>query len=267
MLLSLSEYPVIAHRGNSAHAPEDTLESLRQGLALGADAAEFDVRLTRDGHVVLHHDPAVDRTSDGRGEVRAKSLAELSALDFGYRFTRDGGATYPWRGRGIRIVTLEDVLETFPFERFVLEVKSPEASAETLRLLARHNARQRCIVGSFDLAALAPFRAAGFATGAAREEVVRLLLRSALPGVVRQVPFQALLITPNFRGLPLPVVRFARMVRAAGVPTNVWTVDDPRQAQRLWAGGVQGILSNDPAAILRAAGRDPAPMPGGGATA
>lgn len=262
MLLSLTERPVIAHRGNSAHAPENTLESLRQGLALGADAVEFDVRLTRDGQVVVHHDPTMDRTSNGAGAVRDTTLAELRLRDYGFRFTRDGGATHPWRGRRIGIATLAEVLETLPFAPFVLEVKTPEASAETLRLLQHHGARDRCVVGSFHLAALTPFRAAGFATGAARAEVLRLLLRAARPGRPARVPFQALIVPPRFRGLPLPVPRLASMARAAGVPTHVWTVDDPARARHLWAHGVQGMISNDPAAILAAAGRTPEPMPG-----
>ena len=262
MLLSLSERPVIAHRGNSVRAPENTLESLRQGLALGADAVEFDVRLTRDGQVVVHHDPTIDRTSDGTGAVRDTTLAELRMRDYGFRYTRDGGATHPWRGRRIGIATLAEVLELLPFAPFVLEVKAPDAAAETLRLLHYHGARARCIVGSFHLAALAPFRAAGFATGAARAEVVQLLLRAARPGGPARVPFQALLITPRFRGLPLPVRRLARMARAAGVPTHVWTVDDAAQARRLWAHGVQGMISNDPAAIVAAAGRAPEAMTG-----
>jgi len=263
VLLSLNARPVIAHRGNAAHAPENTLESLRQGLALGAHAVEFDVRLTRDGHAVLHHDATVDRTSDGTGAVRALTLAELRGLDFGHRFTRDGGATFPWRGKGVRIVTLDDVLDAFPFDPFILEVKTAEAAAETLRVLQAHHARDRCIVGGFDLAAIVPFRRAGFATGAARREVAALLLRAGLPGGPRQVGYQALIVTPNFRGLPLPVCRFARMVRPLGVPTHIWTVDDPPTALRLWAGGVQGIISNDPGAVLGAAG----PMPGGRPTA
>src|SRR3990167_4313755 len=95
-LLDPTQRLVIAHRGNSMHAPEDTLESLRQGMALGADGLEFDVRLSADGVPVVIHDPTLDRTTDGSGPVAACTLAELRALDAGYRFTRDGGRTYPY---------------------------------------------------------------------------------------------------------------------------------------------------------------------------
>lgn len=249
---------MIAHRGDSANVPEDTIESLRAGLALGADGIEFDVRLSQDGHVMVIHDPSVDRTTNGTGEVRAMTREQLQQLDAGYRFTRNDGLTFPWRDRRVRMPTLDFVLECFPHERLILELKTAEASAETLRLLQHHGARDRCLVGSFHEQALAPFRAAGFATGATKADVIRLyqrIWRRIQPGAL---PYDALMITPRYRSvLPVPVGRFVRMAAACGVPTHVWTIDDPAQAQRLWAMGVHGIMSNNPATILRAAGREP----------
>jgi glycerophosphoryl diester phosphodiesterase len=261
ILLDPDARPIVAHRGNSAFAPEDTLEALRQGVALGADAIEFDVRLSRDRHAVVLHDPTVDRTTDGVGAVAALSLAELQQLDAGHRFTRDEGRTFPWRGRGITIPTLVEVLETFPAIPFILELKSADASAETKRVLERCGAESRCIVASFDDAALAPFRGTRFAIGASRSDIVRLYRRALLPGGPKRLPYQALCIPPRFRGVPLPVRRLARMARAAGVRTHVWTVDSPRRAARFWKAGVNAILSNDPGAILTSVGRAPAPLP------
>jgi glycerophosphoryl diester phosphodiesterase len=246
---------VVAHRGNSACAPENTLEALEQGVAVGADALEFDVRITRDGQVVLLHDPTVDRSTNGTGPVASLTLGEVRRLDAGFRFTPDAGRTFPWRARGITIPTLSETLDAFRTMPMILEIKTPEASSETRRLLARHDAAARCLVGSFNAAALAPFRGSGIAFGASRREVVQLYARTLLPGGPRQLPFDALVIPPAFRGLPLPVLRFARMARRCDVPTHVWTVDDPGIAGRYWDGGVNGIISNDPARILAAAGR------------
>ncbi len=264
ILLDPDARPIVAHRGNSAFAPEDTIEALQQGVALGADAIEFDVRLSRDGHVVVLHDPTVDRTTDGRGAVASLTLAELKRLDAGHRFTRDGGRSYPWRGRGIAISTLDEVLAAFPGLPFILEVKSADAGAETKRVLERHSAESRCVVGSFDDAALAPFRGSRFATSASSVDVVRLYRRAVLSGSPRRLPYQALCIPPSFHGLPLPIRRFAHMGRAAGVTTHVWTVDDPRRAARFWDSGVNAILTNDPGAILTSVGRalaSPLPHP------
>src|ERR1700752_3879311 len=109
-LLDTAAQLVIAHRGNSAFFPENTLESFDQAVAIGADALEFDVRLSRDGRAVVIHDATLERTTNGAGEVAALTVDELQRLDAGYRFTHDGGRTFPFRGRGLTIPTLEMVL-------------------------------------------------------------------------------------------------------------------------------------------------------------
>jgi glycerophosphoryl diester phosphodiesterase len=255
VLLDPAAKLVIAHRGDSAHFPENTLESLRQAMVLGADAIEFDVRLSRDGQAVVMHDPTVDRTTDGTGAVSAWTLEQLQRLDAGYHFTRDGGGTFPFRGLGMSIPTLELVLSVFPGVPMIVEVKTAEASAEVKRLLARTGAEGRCLIGSFDDAAIAPFRDTPVAHSASRREVIGLFARALLPGAPSRLPYQALAIPPSFNGLPLPVMRFARMARRAGATTHVWTVDDPAQAERYWAGAVNGIITNDPGTILASAGR------------
>jgi glycerophosphoryl diester phosphodiesterase len=255
LLLDPEARAVVAHRGDSAHAPENTLESLRQGASLGADALECDVHLTRDGQVVVIHDATVDRTTNGSGAVASLTLAEVQRLDAGFRFTRDGGRTFPWRGRGVSVPTLEELLDALPETPLIIEVKAAAAARATGLLLERTGAAARCLIGSFLASALTQFRDSGIARTASRDDVVRLYLRALLPGAPRSLPFQALCIPPFFNGIPLPVLRFARMAHAAGIPTHVWTVDDPALARRFWDGGVNSIISNDPALILAAAGR------------
>ncbi len=258
ILLDPDAHPVIAHRGNSAHCPEDTREAFRSGLALGADGLEFDVRLSADGVAMVIHDPTLERTTDGTGEVRAHTAAQLQALDAGAKFTHDLGATYPWRGQGVRIATFEQVLEEFREIPFIVELKTAEAAPEVLRLLRRFGVERRCIVGSFIQDALVPFREAGVATGAAQTDMIKLYARTLLPGGPATLPYQALLIPPHHEGLPLPIRRFAAMARHAGLVTHIWTVDDPQEARKFWDRGVNGIMSNDPAEIL-AARRDSLP--------
>ncbi len=254
-LLDTAAKLVIAHRGNSAFAPENTLESLEQGVALGADAIEFDVRLTRDGRAVVVHDATLERTTNGIGTVASHTLAELQQLDAGCRFTADGGRTFPFRARGIRIPTLESVLAAFSAIPFILEIKTAAASAEVKRVLEIGRAASRCLIGAFDDNAIAPFRGSAFAHGASKRELIRFYARAALPGGPSEVPYEAVVIPPRYKLLPLPVHRFAKMARGAGVPTHVWTVDDPAQARRYWDGDVNGIITNDPAAMLASIGR------------
>ncbi|MGZ5241412.1 MAG: glycerophosphodiester phosphodiesterase family protein, partial [Caldimonas sp.] len=96
ILLDPQARPVVGHRGNRARAPENTLESFREAVALGADAVEFDLRVSRDGALVVIHDETLERTTDGSGPVALRTVAELKRLDAGARFTRDEGRTFPW---------------------------------------------------------------------------------------------------------------------------------------------------------------------------
>src|SRR5918911_3284289 len=108
-------WPVnLAHRGASALAPENTIEAFRLALEAGAGGLELDVHMTRDGHIVVIHDATVDRTTNGSGAVSEMTFDELRRFDAGHNFSPDGGPTRPYRGRGVRVPTLGEVLEEFP---------------------------------------------------------------------------------------------------------------------------------------------------------
>jgi glycerophosphoryl diester phosphodiesterase len=253
ILLDPRAQPVIGHRGNRAHAPENTLESLRQAVAVGVDAVEFDLRVSRDGRLVVIHDATLDRTTDGSGPVALRSVTELKGLDAGARFTFDGGRTFPWRGRGARVATFDEIIESLPRELpCIIELKTP-AATELLRVaVRRHGIAHRIIVAGFDPAATRPLRGAGFALGACTPDVARLLLPALLRWRVAPQLFQALCIPPRWHGVPVPIVALARALRESGTVIHVWTVNDPASAIRLWHDGVQGILSDDPGSILAA---------------
>jgi glycerophosphoryl diester phosphodiesterase len=111
------------------------VEGFRAAFAAGADIVEFDVHPTTDGHFVVFHDWTVDCRTEASGVTREKSLEELQALDIGYGYTADGGATYPFRGKGVGLMpTLTDVLDEFPDARFLINIKSDDAAEG--RLLA-----------------------------------------------------------------------------------------------------------------------------------
>lgn len=251
LLLDPDARPVVAHRGDSAHAPENTMAAFARAVGLGADALEFDVRLTADGVAVVHHDPTLDRTTSAAGPVAARTLAELQAFDAGAHFTPDGGRSFPFRDAGVRVPTLDEVLGAWPAVPVLIEIKEAAASAAVRLALDRHAAAGRAVVASFVDAAVAPFRGSPYATGAARGDVARLLA-ATLAGVRVRPAYQLASVPRAYNGLPLPVVRFARALRPAGVPVSVWTVDAPAEAQSLWAAGVSGMVSNDPAGLLAA---------------
>jgi glycerophosphoryl diester phosphodiesterase len=251
-LTDLDARLVIGHRGNAAFAPENTLESFDQAVALGVDAIEFDVRVARDGVAMVMHDPTLERTTGRRDAVASLTVAELRAVDTGATFTRDGGKTYPYRGRGLTVPTLAEVLGRFPSVPMLIEVKVPEAATPVERALEAAGAMQRVVAASMRHDAVEPLRGRDMATGASAIDVIGLLGPAFFPTGRARLPYRALCIPRWYYGIPLPVVRLARAGRRSGAVTHVWTIDDPRVAKRLWRAGVQGIVTNDPATMIQA---------------
>ncbi len=250
ILLDPLARPVVGHRGNRAHAPEDTLPSLLEAVALGVDAVEFDLHVTRDGQLVVMHDATLDRTTADRGPIAARTLAELRQIDAGYRFTTDGGRTFPWRGRGATIPSFDDVIDALPRDLpCIIELKTASATEPLRHAIRRHGIAPRVVVAGFSANSVRPLRGEGFAIGASTGDVVR----SLAPSLLRRPhtpSCDVFCIPPFHNGIPVPIGAIARSVRASGTVVHVWTINDPREATRLWARGVQGIISDDPAAIL-----------------
>jgi len=250
VLLDPSRRPVIGHRGNRAHAPEDTLVSFAQAVALGVDALEMDLHLSRDGVPVVIHDPTLDRTTDARGAVAERTVAELARVDAGARFSTDGGRSHPYRGQGIGVPTLEEVLVTHPGVPLILEIKAREAARPVLALLERLDATGRVLIGSFHDDALFAFSQASIPVAGATHALAKLYLPALFGARRTPLTFQAMCIPRFFRGLPLPVTGFARLMAGNGGPVHVWTVNDRAEARALWSAGVAGIISDDPAAMI-----------------
>lgn len=251
-LLDVALRPVIGHRGNCAHAPENTLESFRQAIALGVDALEFDVRLTSDGEVVVVHDPTVTRTTGGEGEIAKLALPALRQLDAGATFTTDGGASFPYRGRNIGISTLAEVLEATAPIPVLIELKLPSVGAPTRRVIESLGAESRCIVASSIRSSVAPFEGSAIPIGSSPSHIAPLLVPALLGRRYSHLNFSSMSLPEVWNGIPVPLGALARAAKPAGVPLHVWTINSAEEAKRLWRRGVNGILSDDPALILRA---------------
>lgn len=247
-LLDRDARSVIAHRGNRAHAPENTLLAFRQAVEVGVDGIELDVRLTRDGHVVVLHDARLDRTTDMRGEVSELALAEVRAADAGARFA--GSQRYPSSRIGVPL--LSEVLEEFPEVPLLIEIKTPQTAPYVRQVIERQSAEHRCVAASFSRVALEHFRGSPIPVASATSHVASLLVPALARRVVSRLPFQVMSLPRFHRGIPVPLVALSRAVARAGVPLHVWTVNDGSLALRLWKSGISGILSDDPAAILAA---------------
>jgi glycerophosphoryl diester phosphodiesterase len=252
VLLDLSAHPVIAHRGASAYAPENTLPAFEVAVRQGADAFELDVRLTRDGAPVVIHDDTLDRTTSLSGPVRARTLADLRAADAGYRFTPDRGRTFPFREKDIRVPTLAEVLWSFPAMPVMVEVKEPEVQEAVRRALIENGAAERCVMASEHIGALEVFRQDPFACGASGAEISALYRAALFRREMRECGYRMLSVPLRWRGLPVPTRGFVQAARRLGCPVHVWTVNDPATARRLWARGVAGIVTDVPE-VIRAA--------------
>ena len=149
------------HRGGSQWRPEHTLDAYTEAARLWPDALlEMDVRLTKDGVVVLHHDKTVKRTTDGEGTIEDRTLAEVQALDAGYKFSPDGGKTFPYRGQGLKIATLDEVLTALPKARWLIEPKTdgPLVGA-VAQVVKAHDAEERVLFASFKPAVVEELKA------------------------------------------------------------------------------------------------------------
>lgn len=259
---------VLAHRGASADAPENTLPAFALAEAAGADALEIDVRLTADGVVVVHHDETIDRLTDGRGPLRALTLDQLRRFDAGYRFSPDGGRSFPYRGRGVVVPTLAETLAAHPGLGINVDLKDHDAAMAraAVETVTAAGAGARTLLTSFDAGVLAEVRRLdpAIATGLAEPEVAlfyRAYWRSCwLPGrspaavgaalrAAGRLPAsaRALQIPPRYRGLPLVTRGSVAAAHAAGLAVHVWTIDTPDQMRRLLGCGVDGIVTNRPA--------------------
>lgn len=248
-LLDLDARPVIAHRGASGQAPENTLPAFELAVTQGADAFELDVRLSRDGAPVVVHDATLERTTSLTGPVRARTLAELRMADAGWGFTADGGASHPFRDRGVRIPTLAEVLWAFPAMPVLVEVKEPEVQEAVRRVLVDEGACERCVVAAEDDAAVTLFRDGPIPCGASGRDITELYLAVLLRRRRPQPRYRFLSVPARHRGLPVPTRRFVAAARTLGCPVHVWTVNEPEVAVRLWERGVAGVVTNEPAEV------------------
>jgi glycerophosphoryl diester phosphodiesterase len=224
--------PLIAHRGASGEFPENTLLAFERGLDQGADALEFDVRLSSDGVPVVIHDATVDRTTDASGPVSGFSAAGLALLD---------------AGSGERVPTVAEVLDRFPETPCIIEVKETAAAGPLADLMRLHHATGRVVVGAFEHTALTSFRVPEFRRAASRREVAVFWLGSRVGLGVSMGGFAAFTVPVRWGSLTVVDSRFVRAAQRQQRPVHVWTVNDKHEAGRLRELGVAGIITDFPA--------------------
>jgi glycerophosphoryl diester phosphodiesterase len=247
-VLLCGERLLIAHRGGGKLAPEETLPAFENAAGLGADVLELDVHSTADGEVVCLHDDTVDRTTDGSGAVHDLTLAELQALDAGYEFSPDDGATFPFRGQGIRVPTLAEVLAAHPDAWWSIEIKqsSPSIVDSVLAVIDEANATERVVVVAFADQVVLDIRAKrpDVLTGMPLGEMATFLGLSAETEGDYEPPTR--IVQPPSNGVNAELVARANRL---GLRLHAWTVNDKVEMEELLALGTHGIMTDDPALL------------------
>lgn len=242
---------VIAHQGGEGLRPSNTMLAFANAVALGVDVLEMDVHSTSDGALVLIHDDTVDRTTDGSGRVQEFTLAELQQLDAGEYWTPDDGATYPYRGQGARIPTLEEIVTAFPQMKFNIEIKQiePSIAAPLCDLLRDHGLTERALIASFHPTAMDEFRAAcpEVATSMVEDEIRPFfILNTIFLGALYSPPGTAFQVPEYSGSLHVLTPRFVRGAQRNNVAVHPWTIDDPADMARFLDMGVDGIITDRP---------------------
>jgi glycerophosphoryl diester phosphodiesterase len=233
-------------------APENTVPAIRHGVDVGAQAIEIDLHASKDDALVVIHDPTLERTTDGTGAVEARSLAELQTLDAGYRFTVDEGDTFPFRGQGVRIPTLDEAIQAIGDLPAILEVKSAAAGRLLADWLPGRPQFDRIIVGGFNADEVGPAGAAARWRCAYQTDLLGFVLWGKL-GVRRRLPADlTAAMVPVRKGAMRIVTRgFVRRMHAQGKGVFVWTVNRPEEMRHLLDLGVDGLISDYPAVLRR----------------
>lgn len=247
------ERRVYAHRGASRALPENTLPAFARALAAGVDAIETDAHLTRDGVVVLHHDPSALRMAGVAARWREVDLATARTFNVGANFRDADGQPL---AEDFALPTLQEALAAFPTTRLNVDLKQHDAAmvAAVLATVRAAQAEGRVTLASFDLRTLRAVRRAGFAgeTALASAEVV---LAKLLPRALwRRLPNLATAAQIPRRHGPLPIATpgFIAKCHALGMRVDIWTVNDAAEAAMLFSLGVDGVMTDVPETLMPA---------------
>lgn len=226
---------VIAHRGLAVDAPENTIPAFLAADAVGADVLETDVHLSKDGQVIIAHDPTLDRVAGRAGRVGDYTVAQLAEIDLG------GGVGFP---------TLVDVLTALPDQKFNIDLKEPEVADAFVDVITQLDASERVLVASFDenTRSSAVARLEGVATSATRKHFVPGLVcaalgrRKCLQKVFSDV--DAVQAPVSSGGVAIATRRFITSLTSIGKHVNFWTINDPSVMRRLYLLGATGVVTD-----------------------
>jgi len=242
-----------AHRGFSGNFPENTLPAFRAAREAGSPYIECDIHMTRDGAVVVHHDPDLKRTC-GRDELIAElDYAALARADAGFNFSPDGRA-FPFRGQSVRVPTLSEVLSAAADRRFIIEIKqvAPSLVSAMFKVIDQAGMARRVLIASEHQAPLTEVRQLRpeIPTSFSGGEIAGFFQALATGAGDYRPPADALQIPPVYETLRLATPESVAMAHRLGLEVHVWTVNDEREMSNLLRIGVDGIITDFPDRLL-----------------
>lgn len=251
---------IIAHQGGDGVWPGDTIYAFEKAVEIGVDVLEMDAHITKDSQIVLMHDEKVDRTTNGAGLIEDLTLSELKQLDAAYQWSNDNGKTFPYRGQGIRVPTLEELFQKFSEMRYVIEIKLTQNPIDKplCDLIRKYGMENKVVIASFHDGAMQTFRKTcpEVATSASRGEVTKFVLlgKVFLSGLVAP-QYQS--IQPPYdpkesMNIPIMTKRFIHEAHAENIKVEPWTVDDPDLMKQYIDWGVDGIMTDRPDLMMKA---------------
>jgi len=252
----------IAHGGGLLIRPTHTIEAYDQALKDGADMLELDVHQTLDGVIVVMHDATLDDETSCSGAIKEMTFAEIRECDAGYHFTKDGGETFPYRGKGLVVPSLEEVLERYPDTALNIEIKQREPSLvdDLVDLIRQYEFEDKMVGAAFATDVLVEFRNAApeIATSLSEEESVVYWTNSFSPIDPGYLPEGEFLQLPvEYRlggGDPIAVLHdgFVPRVEELNMYVHIWTVNDEEEMRWLIeVKGVHGIMTDDPPLLTK----------------
>jgi glycerophosphoryl diester phosphodiesterase len=247
---------VFAHQGGENLWPSNTMLAFQNSANLGADVLDSDMHMTKDGVLVMMHDETVDRTTNGTGAIRDLTLEQIKQLDAGYNFTPDGGQTFPYRGQGLTVPTLEELFQAFPDKRFGIEIKQIDPLLTAQRfctMIRQYSMQDKVLVSSFRQENMDIFRkeCPEVATSATEGEVTLFYVLYRL-GLIDTLPtrYQSLQVPEESSGIHLLTPGFVTAAHRRGLAVQPWTINETSDLERILALGVDGINTDNPDRLL-----------------
>lgn len=259
------QFEVIAHRGGSYEAPENTLAAFKNAASLSPDVIfELDVHLTKDEQLIVMHDDEVERTTNGHGRITDFTLEQIRALDAGYYFVpdrpidqpppTDPNTIFPMRGKGVQVPLLSELFDQFPNQRMIVEIK-PNNSAVAralMDLIHKYNRIEKTMIASEHGMMIRYSRTLDHQvlTAAPKDEILRsVMLASIGLESLDNMPSDAFSIPEHHNGVQILTPGFLKEAQKRNKKVYVWTIDDEKDMSRLIKEGVNGIITDRPKAL------------------